>query len=80
MRYYKPLETMIRVCYRVDGMLKETMGYDLNLMNGILTRVRIINGDLAEYIGGEGEYGDRLKNRILANFDERYRYWYGRTN
>ncbi|HHU70551.1 MAG TPA: Flp pilus assembly complex ATPase component TadA [Clostridiales bacterium] len=47
--HIEPLETKIRVRYRVDGILKETMGYDSSLLNGILARVKIISGmDISE--------------------------------
>ena len=43
--HIEPLEKTIRVRYRVDGILKETMKYDSSLLSAIIARVKIL-GDM----------------------------------
>lgn len=47
--HIEPLETQIRIRYRVDGVLKEVMRYEMNLLPAIITRIKIISGmDISE--------------------------------
>lgn len=40
--HIEPFEKQIRVRYRVDGLLKETMTYDSNLLAAMVARIKII--------------------------------------
>lgn len=47
--HIEPYEKIIRVRYRVDGMLKEIVRYDINLLSAIIARIKIIGGmDISE--------------------------------
>jgi type IV pilus assembly protein PilB len=47
--HIEALENQIRVRYRVDGVLKEIMRYDINLLTAIVARIKIIGGmDISE--------------------------------
>ncbi|MDF2588248.1 MAG: Type secretion system protein GspE [Anaerocolumna sp.] len=47
--HIEPLENQIRIRYRVDGTLKETMRYDMNVLAAIIARIKIIGGmDISE--------------------------------
>ncbi len=47
--HIEPLETKVRIRYRIDGALKEAMSYDSSLLSGIVARIKIIGGmDISE--------------------------------
>lgn len=47
--HIEPFERTIRVRYRVDGSLYETMTYDYSLLSAIIARIKIISGmDISE--------------------------------
>ncbi|MDO5292145.1 MAG: ATPase, T2SS/T4P/T4SS family [bacterium] len=47
--HIEPLEKKVRVRYRIDGVLKEAMEYNLNVFQAIIARIKIIgNMDIAE--------------------------------
>lgn len=47
--HIEPLETSVRVRYRIDGALKQVMSYDYSLLAGISARIKIIGGmDISE--------------------------------
>ncbi|MDD6328010.1 MAG: ATPase, T2SS/T4P/T4SS family [Eubacteriales bacterium] len=47
--HIEPLESCVRVRYRIDGALKQVMTYDYSLLAGIVARIKIIGGmDIAE--------------------------------
>ena len=47
--HIEPLESSVRVRYRIDGALKHVMTYDIGLLAGISARIKIIGGmDIAE--------------------------------
>ena len=47
--HIEPMETSVRVRYRIDGALKQVMTYDYSLLSAISARVKIIGGmDIAE--------------------------------
>lgn len=47
--HIEPLETSVRVRYRIDGVLKQVMTYDYSLLAGICTRLKIMGGmDISE--------------------------------
>lgn len=47
--HIEPYEKKLRVRYRVDGILKEIMEYNVNLLSAIVARVKIIGGmDISE--------------------------------
>lgn len=47
--HIEPMESQIRIRYRVDGMLKEVMRYEMNFLPAIITRIKIIGGmDISE--------------------------------
>ncbi|MDD6136733.1 MAG: ATPase, T2SS/T4P/T4SS family [Lachnospiraceae bacterium] len=47
--HIEPLESCVRVRYRIDGALKQVMTYDYSLLAGISARIKIIGGmDIAE--------------------------------
>ncbi|NLZ83887.1 MAG: Flp pilus assembly complex ATPase component TadA [Clostridiales bacterium] len=47
--HIEPYEKIVRVRCRVDGMLKETAKYDINLLSAIVARIKIIGGmDISE--------------------------------
>ncbi len=47
--HIEPLETSVRVRYRIDGALKKVMTYDYSLMSAIVARIKIIGGmDISE--------------------------------
>ena len=47
--HIEPLESSVRVRYRIDGALKHVMTYDYSLLSGISARIKIIGGmDIAE--------------------------------
>ena len=47
--HIEPLETSVRVRYRIDGALKQVMTYDYSLLSAISARIKIIGGmDIAE--------------------------------
>ena len=47
--HIEPLESSVRVRYRIDGVLKQVMAYDYSLLSGICTRLKIMGGmDISE--------------------------------
>ncbi|MCM1157075.1 MAG: Flp pilus assembly complex ATPase component TadA [Bacteroidales bacterium] len=47
--HIEPLESSVRVRYRIDGVLKQVMSYDYSLLSGICARLKIMGGmDIAE--------------------------------
>lgn len=47
--HIEPLERQVRIRYRVDGILYETMKYEINLLSAITARIKIIGGlDISE--------------------------------
>ena len=47
--HIEPLESSVRVRYRIDGALKHVMTYDIGLLAGISARIKIIGGmDISE--------------------------------
>lgn len=47
--HIEPLETKIRVRYRIDGALQEIGNYPLNMLSAVVARIKIIGGmDIAE--------------------------------
>ncbi len=47
--HIEPMETSVRVRYRIDGSLKQVMSYDYSLLAGISARIKIIGGmDISE--------------------------------
>lgn len=47
--HIEALEDRVRVRYRIDGVLKQEMQYDIELLNAIVARVKIIGGmDISE--------------------------------
>ncbi|MDE5967083.1 MAG: Flp pilus assembly complex ATPase component TadA [Lachnospiraceae bacterium] len=47
--HIEPMETYVRVRYRIDGALKQVMSYDYSLLSGISARIKIIGGmDISE--------------------------------
>lgn len=47
--HIEPMETNVRVRYRIDGALKQVMTYDYSLLSAISARIKIIGGmDIAE--------------------------------
>ena len=47
--HIEPMETSVRVRYRIDGALKKVMTYDYSLMSAIAARIKIIGGmDISE--------------------------------
>ncbi|MDO5521441.1 MAG: ATPase, T2SS/T4P/T4SS family [bacterium] len=47
--HIEPLEKKVRVRYRIDGVLKEAMVYNLNVFQAIIARIKIIGDmDIAE--------------------------------
>lgn len=47
--HIEPLENEVRIRNRVDGMLKEVMRYNINLLQAIVARIKIIGGmDISE--------------------------------
>jgi type IV pilus assembly protein PilB len=47
--HIEPLESSVRVRYRIDGALKQVMTYDYSLLSAICARIKIIGGmDIAE--------------------------------
>lgn len=47
--HIEPLETSVRVRYRIDGVLKQVMSYDYSLLSGICARLKIMGGmDISE--------------------------------
>ena len=47
--HIEPLETSVRVRYRIDGVLKQVMSYDYSLLSGISARLKIMGGmDISE--------------------------------
>lgn len=47
--HIEPLETSVRVRYRIDGALKQVMSYDYSLLSGICARLKIMGGmDISE--------------------------------
>ena len=47
--HIEPLETSVRVRYRIDGVLKQVMSYDYSLLAGICARLKIMGGmDISE--------------------------------
>lgn len=47
--HIEPFEKYVRIRYRVDGVLYETMKYELNLLSAITARIKIIAGmDISE--------------------------------
>ena len=47
--HIEPLESSVRVRYRIDGALKQVMSYDYTLLSAISARIKIIGGmDIAE--------------------------------
>ncbi len=47
--HIEPLEKTLRIRYRVDGVLREVMDYNLNLLSAMVARIKIVSGlDIAE--------------------------------
>ncbi len=47
--HIEPLESSVRVRYRIDGVLKQVMSYDYSLLSGICARIKIMGGmDISE--------------------------------
>ncbi|MBQ8314578.1 MAG: Flp pilus assembly complex ATPase component TadA, partial [Lachnospiraceae bacterium] len=47
--HIEPLETIIRVRYRIDGVLQEINRYQVSLLSAIIARIKIIGGmDISE--------------------------------
>ena len=47
--HIEPMENMIRVRYRVDGVMQNSGSYQLNMLPAIITRIKIIGGmDISE--------------------------------
>ena len=47
--HIEPLETRIRVRYRIDGVMKEMGSYQINMLAAMITRIKIIGGmDISE--------------------------------
>lgn len=47
--HIEPLETSVRVRYRIDGVLKAVMSYGTDILNALVARIKIIGGmDIAE--------------------------------
>ena len=47
--HIEPMETKVRIRYRIDGVLKEAMVYSVSLLAAIVARIKIIGGmDIAE--------------------------------
>ncbi len=47
--HIEPMETIIRVRYRIDGVLQEINNYQVSLLSAIIARIKIIGGmDIAE--------------------------------
>ncbi|MCM1498134.1 MAG: Flp pilus assembly complex ATPase component TadA [Clostridium sp.] len=47
--HIEPMETSVRVRYRIDGVLKQVMSYDYSLLSGICARLKIMGGmDISE--------------------------------
>lgn len=47
--HIEALEDRVRVRFRIDGVLKKTMEYDIDLLNAIVARIKIIGGmDISE--------------------------------
>ena len=47
--HIEALEDMVRVRFRIDGVLKQMMQYDIELLNAIVARIKIIGGmDISE--------------------------------
>ena len=47
--HIEPLESSVRVRYRIDGVLKQVMSYDYSLLSGICARLKIMGGmDISE--------------------------------
>lgn len=47
--HIEPLETRIRVRYRIDGVMKEIGSYQTNMLAAMITRIKIIGGmDISE--------------------------------
>lgn len=47
--HIEPMETYVRVRYRIDGALKQVMSYDQSLSSAISARIKIVGGmDIAE--------------------------------
>lgn len=47
--HIEPLEKTLRIRYRVDGVLREVMDYNLNLLSAMVARIKIVSGlDISE--------------------------------
>lgn len=47
--HIEALESRVRIRYRIDGVLKESMSYDPSLLPGIVARIKIVGGmDISE--------------------------------
>lgn len=47
--HIEPLESSVRIRYRIDGVLKQVMSYDYSLLVGICARLKIMGGmDISE--------------------------------
>lgn len=47
--HIEPMERMLRVRYRIDGVLREVMDYNMNLLPAMIARIKIIsNMDISE--------------------------------
>ena len=47
--HIEPLESQLRIRYRVDGVLQEAMRHDLSLLGALVARIKIIGGmDISE--------------------------------
>lgn len=47
--HIEPLEKILRIRYRVDGVLREILDYNLNLLSAMVARIKIVSGlDIAE--------------------------------
>ena len=68
--HLEPLEDRIRVRYRVDGELVERNSYALNLLNNIITRIKVVGGMKLEEKRKpqDGRYGIKVDG---TNYDIR---------
>ncbi len=47
--HFEPLETQLRIRYRVDGVLQEAMRHDISLLPAMVARIKIVGGmDISE--------------------------------
>lgn len=47
--HIEPLERLLRIRYRIDGVLREVMDYNLSLLQAMVARIKIVSGlDISE--------------------------------